>query len=463
MSISCCVLSQAVRSLRQKNRMEMFILKAKRIKRITVCLIALLMTISVVSWQPVLAAQAQFTMVHEDGTKDNGTPETAQEIGVNIRLTGENIENKDGSDMYRLVVNHDGVLHLNFSIAASQPIQHGVEARAFVSLTRSGGYIIAAADQTTVAHPEAVVCGIKAGTYYITIAQKVDSSFYYTLDLVFDEEYLSEPEPDDDSGHPVPIIPGASQRGNIGLTGNDGRDSIDCYSVTLNEAGQLKVQLDVSSHMSLTTGLLFYVDGNIAYSLGDVSAGQSKSFVTDNLRAGTYQLYMGGAYQLGDNDCGSYKITTTFTPEKKPDPVRAVPSSASVTVNGKLVALQAYNIGGANYFKLRDLAYILQNTDKSFEAQWDGAANAILLTTHEPYSAVGGEMSMANSAGARDALPTGSTLSVDGDQVLCSAYTIGGNNYFKLRDIAALIDFAVEWDQQTSTISIDTSRGYTAN
>lgn len=41
-----------------------------------------------------------------------------------------------------------------------------------------------------------------------------------------------------------------------------------------------------------------------------------------------------------------------------------------------------------------------------------------------------------------------------------AGYTINGYNYFKLRDIAALVDFGVEWDQTTSTIQIDTTHGY---
>jgi hypothetical protein len=330
-----------------------------------------------------------------------------------------------------------------------------------MSMTRTGGYILAAVDQTTVAHPEAAACGIKAGTYYITIAQKVDSSFYYTLDVNYDEETASEPEPNNDSAHSVAILPGASQKGNIGLTGNYGRDDSDCYAVTIKEAGRLKIKLDVSSHLSLTTGLLFSKDGRIAYSLNDVSSGQSKSLTTDSLPAGTYQIYIGGFYQLGDNDCGSYKITTTFTPDKKPDPVRALATSASVTVDGKPVAFQAFIIDSANYFKLRDIAYVLRDTDKAFDVEWDAGGNAILLSTDKTYTVAGGEMSVSNKTGVQDALPTGSTLSVNGDQTLCSAYTIGGNNYFKLRDIAAIVDFSVEWDSVTGTVRIDTGKGYT--
>ena len=44
---------------------------------------------------------------------------------------------------------------------------------------------------------------------------------------------------------------------------------------------------------------------------------------------------------------------------------------------GEKKAFDAYNIEGSNYFKLRDLAYVLNGTDKQFEVGWDAAANAI--------------------------------------------------------------------------------------
>lgn len=49
---------------------------------------------------------------------------------------------------------------------------------------------------------------------------------------------------------------------------------------------------------------------------------------------------------------------------------------------------------------------------------------------------------------------------VDGTRVDLTAYNIGGYNYFKLRDIADLVDFGVEWDPETASIQIDTTVGY---
>ncbi|AGC69289.1 hypothetical protein Cst_c23290 [Thermoclostridium stercorarium subsp. stercorarium DSM 8532] len=40
------------------------------------------------------------------------------------------------------------------------------------------------------------------------------------------------------------------------------------------------------------------------------------------------------------------------------------------------------------------------------------------------------------------------------------AYTIGGYNYFKLRDIAKIFDIGVVWEGETSTVKIDTGIGY---
>ena len=49
---------------------------------------------------------------------------------------------------------------------------------------------------------------------------------------------------------------------------------------------------------------------------------------------------------------------------------------------------------------------------------------------------------------------------VDGQRVDMTAYNIGGNNFFKLRDLAVALDFHVDWDGSTGTVLIDTSRGF---
>jgi hypothetical protein len=56
--------------------------------------------------------------------------------------------------------------------------------------------------------------------------------------------------------------------------------------------------------------------------------------------------------------------------------VTAAPTTAAVFVDGQAAALRAYNIGGNNFFMLRDLGDAL-----GFAVDWDGAANTILINT----------------------------------------------------------------------------------
>ena len=137
----------------------------------------------------------------------------------------------------------------------------------------------------------------------------------------------------------------------------------------------------------------------------------------------------------------------------------AAPTTSTVLVNGRNVSFDAYKIFDNNYFKLRDLAYVLNGTAKQFAIGWDSANDIITLTSGQPYTAVGGEMAKKGS-GNKTALPTSSKIYLNGREIQLTAYKIDGNNYFKLRDIGEALNFGVIWDGARNTISIDTSRGY---
>lgn len=138
----------------------------------------------------------------------------------------------------------------------------------------------------------------------------------------------------------------------------------------------------------------------------------------------------------------------------------AAPTAASVLVNGTNRAFDAYNIDGANYFKLRDLAYVLNGTAKQFDVTWDAPTKTIALVPGQAYTAAGGEMSGAGT-GTKAAVPTAARILLDGKAVSFTAYNIDGNNYFKLRDIGQAMNFGVDWDSVNHTIAIDTSKAYT--
>jgi hypothetical protein len=160
----------------------------------------------------------------------------------------------------------------------------------------------------------------------------------------------------------------------------------------------------------------------------------------------------------------SSKSTTPAAPPTPVAPaantVSAKPTASRVVVDGKNLSFDAYNINGNNYFKLRDLAYALNGSPTQFDVGWNGANNAIALTSGKPYTAVGGEMA-SSGAGDKTATPTSSKITLNGGEVSLTAYNIGGNNYFKLRDIAQTFDFGVFWDSANNMIFINAGSSYT--
>jgi hypothetical protein len=143
-----------------------------------------------------------------------------------------------------------------------------------------------------------------------------------------------------------------------------------------------------------------------------------------------------------------------------PAATAARPTAAAVLIDGENKSFDAYNVDGNNYFKLRDLAYVLNGTAKQFEVGYDNETKAITLTSGSVYTAVGGEMT-GKGGGDKTPTPTSSKISLDGNDVSFTAYNIEGNNYFKLRDIGEAFDFGVAWDGASNTIAIDTTAGYT--
>ena len=122
--------------------------------------------------------------------------------------------------------------------------------------------------------------------------------------------------------------------------------------------------------------------------------------------------------------------------------------------------LNSYTINNNNYVKLRDIAYILNGTAKQFEVSFDGAKNSILLISGRPYTAVGGE-ALSGGMGNTTATPAALKIYLDGKEINLTAYTIGGNTYFKLRDIGKAFDFNVTWNSSKNTVAINPYEKYT--
>ncbi len=172
--------------------------------------------------------------------------------------------------------------------------------------------------------------------------------------------------------------------------------------------------------------------------------------------SGRYSAIAGGAYAVLVVQDGN---NTTTTPVQNTE-IKATPTSSKVLVNGTATDFEAYTINGNNYFKLRDVAKVVSGSDKQFEVTWDGTKNAINLISGQVYTVVGGELAKGDGTG-KNAVASNSTIYKDGAVISLTAYTINGNNYFKLRDLGQSFNFGVSWDAANNAVVIDTTQGYT--
>ena len=141
------------------------------------------------------------------------------------------------------------------------------------------------------------------------------------------------------------------------------------------------------------------------------------------------------------------------------DPAEAIMNTAPIYIDGIEYSLEAYTINGYNYFKLRDLAFVLTGTSAQFEVVWLSDQNSVALFSAYPYTPVGGELT-ASGISSVTAEPSSCQIYIDGDPVSLTAYLIQSNNYFRLRDIGAIFDFQVDWDAETGAILIGTESFY---
>ena len=111
----------------------------------------------------------------------------------------------------------------------------------------------------------------------------------------------------------------------------------------------------------------------------------------------------------------------------------------------------AYNINGYNYFKLRDIAFLMSGTAGEFAVDWDADSGTVSVTTGGSYVYAGGELERGSDQSA-SAVPSPQTILIDGKKCdTLSVYNIGDNNYFKLRDLGEALGFSVDYDPEWNT------------
>ena len=137
-------------------------------------------------------------------------------------------------------------------------------------------------------------------------------------------------------------------------------------------------------------------------------------------------------------------------------------SPQNLTVDGKAVVCDKYNIDDRNYFKLRDLAQLLNGTGSQFDVGWDAVNKVAAVTTKHAYTTRdGSELKIGEDLSTKTAVST-DRIMIDG--ILRSdltVYKIGDNNFFQLRELGDALGFDVDYIKATDTATVQ-SRPLTA-
>ena len=129
-------------------------------------------------------------------------------------------------------------------------------------------------------------------------------------------------------------------------------------------------------------------------------------------------------------------------------------SPQGVLVDGIRADFEVYNIDGNNYFKLRDIASVLKYTSARFSVEYSQEEQMIKVLTNELYRPVGGEMEIGEDKSSTAVLSV-QKIKVNGILRDLTAYNIGGNNFFKLRDLGQALNFEVDYEKESNTVLIN--------
>lgn len=143
------------------------------------------------------------------------------------------------------------------------------------------------------------------------------------------------------------------------------------------------------------------------------------------------------------------------TPSAPAEPsFHAALSPQKLTVNGVPVNCEKYNIDGSNYFKLRDIAYLLQGSPCQFAVIWDAGSRTVSIISGLAYAPDGSELMVDGTDRSGTAVESSQKILLNGVSCDFSVYNIGGSNYFRLRDLGEALGFTVDYIAETNTAAI---------
>ena len=128
----------------------------------------------------------------------------------------------------------------------------------------------------------------------------------------------------------------------------------------------------------------------------------------------------------------------------------AVKSFQAFELNGEKVEIGGYLINGNNYYKLRDVAALLNSTTGKFDVKYEN--KKISLKTGEAYEKLETDLQPMKHDKTKAKMVTNKIM-VDGKDVELNAAFIDNNNYVKLRDLGTVVGLEVDFKDGTIIVN----------
>lgn len=162
------------------------------------------------------------------------------------------------------------------------------------------------------------------------------------------------------------------------------------------------------------------------------------------------------------NKIGILLIIVFFSFSGEVHAEKAVPTPQKVMLNGEEVKIAGYLINNNNYFKIRDLAAILRDTDGFFNVTYNKKKEAVEILPNIAYAGDKNDLKPV-SKGNKTAIKSLQKFYLKDKPINLSAYSVEGNNYFKLRDLGQALNFKVNYDKDKNTVVITAKKKETSS
>lgn len=203
-----------------------------------------------------------------------------------------------------------------------------------------------------------------------------------------------------------------------------------------------------SASITISAGTVINISTGKEVGSGTVLTPNQRYFCAEDTMA-TVTAAAGGSLLVDGYYKASADVGTVMAPAYK----EIYATMQTIKFNDSVIKLETYNIDGYNYFKLRDIAYLMMNTGSKFSITTAGEKALVYAAKGGVYTAVGGELATGEDRSAT-CTPSAWRLLVDNVYAPVHVYNIGGNNFFKLRDLGDALNFTVDYDYNTGTVLI---------